>query len=150
AAEFGAPQWVFGMATYAFATADRIVCAYTQSGLGRLAVLELARGTLTPLDTPFTEFGSVRADGERVVFRAGAPDRPASIVTLDLGSARHTVLKQATDILDRADLHLADYLAKAESVEFATSDGETAFGLFYPPHNPDYAGLAGERPPLLV
>ena len=48
----------------------------TQAGLGRLAVLDLARGTLTPLDTPFTEFGSVRADGDRVVFRAGAPDHP--------------------------------------------------------------------------
>ena len=149
-AEFGAPQWVFGMATYAFAAPDRIVCTYTQAGLGRLAVLDLSRGALRALDTPFTEFGSVRADGDRVVFRAGAPDHPASIVMLDLGSGRHTVLKQGTDILDRADLHLADYLTKAESVEFPTTDGETAFGLFYPPHNPDYAGPAGERPPLLV
>jgi len=150
AAEFGAPQWVFGMATYAFAAPDRIVCTYTQAGLGHLAVLDLPHGALRALDTPFTEFGSVRADGDRVVFRAGAPDHPASIVMLDLGSGRHTVLKQGTDILDRADLHLADYLTKAESVEFATTDGETAFGLFYPPHNPDYAGPAGERPPLLV
>ena len=70
---------------------------------------------------------------------------------LDLGSGRHTVLKQGTDILDRADLQLADYLTKVESVEFPTTDGETAFGLFYPPHNPDYAGPGdGERPPLLV
>src|SRR3954454_24439152 len=150
AAEFGAPQWVFGMATYAFAAPDRIVCTYTQAGLGRLAVLDLPRGALRALDTPFTEFGSVRADGDRVVFRAGAADRPASIVTLDLGSGRHTVLKQGTDILERAHLHLADYLTKAESVEFPTTDEETAFGLFYPPHNPDYAGPAGERPPLLV
>ena len=150
AAEFGAPQWVFGMATYAFAAPDRIVCTYTQAGLGRLAVLDLPHGALRALDTPFTEFGSVRADGDRVVFRAGAPDHPASIVMLDLGSGRHTVLKQGTDILDRVDLHLADYLTKAESVEFPTTDGETAFGLFYPPHNPDYAGPAGERPPLLV
>ena len=65
-----------------------------------------------PLDTPFTEFGSVRAEGDRVVFRAGAPDHPASIVSLDLGSGRHAVLKKATDILDRAELHLADYLTK--------------------------------------
>ena len=97
-------------------------------------------GALRPLDTPFTEFGSVRAAGARVVFRAGAPDHPAGIVSLDLGSGQHTVLKKATDILDRADLHLADYLTKVEIVEFPTTDGETAFGLFYPPRNPDYAG----------
>ena len=150
AAEFGAPQWIFGMSSYAFASRGRIVCAYTQAGLGRLAVLDLAGGALRPLDTPFTEFGSVRAEGARVVFRAGAPDHPAGIVSLDLGSGQHTVLKKATEILDRADLHLADYLTKVEIVEFPTTDGETAFSLFYPPRNPDYAGASGERPPLLV
>ena len=73
AAEFGLPQWVFGMATYAFAGPGRIVCSYQEGGLGHLAVLDLASGALTPIDTPFTEFGSVRAEGDRVVFRAGAP-----------------------------------------------------------------------------
>ncbi len=150
AAEFGAPQWTFGMSSYAFAGSGRIVCTYSQGGLGRLAALDLASGALRPLATPFTEFGSVRAEGDRVVFRAGAPDHPASIVSLDLGSGRHAVLKKATDLLDRADLRIADYLAKVESVEFPTTDGETAFGLFYPPHNPDCAGVEGERPPLLV
>jgi dipeptidyl aminopeptidase/acylaminoacyl peptidase len=150
AAEFGLPQWVFGMSTYAFAGPERIVCTYSQGGLGRLAVLDLANEMLTPVATPFTEFGSVRAEGDRAVFRAGAPDHPASVVVLDLASGRHSVLKRATDILDRTDLHLGDYLTRVESVEFPTTGGETAFGLFYPPRNPDYAPPAEERPPLLV
>jgi dipeptidyl aminopeptidase/acylaminoacyl peptidase len=149
-AEFGLPQWVFGMSTYAFAGTGRIVCTYSQGGLGRLAVLDLANETLTPVATPFTEFGSMRAAGDRAVFRAGASDHPASIVALDLASGRHSVLKRATDILDRADLHLGDYLTRVESVEFPTTGGETAFGLFYPPCNPDYAPAPEERPPLLV
>jgi len=150
AAEFGLPQWLLGMSTYAFTGPERIVCTYSQNGLGCLAVLNLANETLTPVATPFTEFGSMRAVGDRVVFRAGAPDHPASIVALDLGSSQHSVLKRATDILDRTDLHLADYLTCVESVEFPTTGGETAFGLFYPPRNPDYAPGAQERPPLLV
>jgi dipeptidyl aminopeptidase/acylaminoacyl peptidase len=150
AAEFGLPQWSLGSSTYAFAGADRIVCAYSHSGLGHLAVLDLATATLAPIETPFTEFGSVRADGDRVVFRAGAPDHPASIVALDLASGRHAVLKKSTDILDREQLRIADYLTRVETVEFPTTGGCTAFGLFYPPHNPDYASCAGERPPLLV
>jgi hypothetical protein len=32
-AEFGQPQWVFGMSTYAFAGAGRLVCAYTSKAL---------------------------------------------------------------------------------------------------------------------
>src|SRR5262249_27907007 len=36
AAEFGLPQWLLGMLTYAFAGPERIVCTYSQGGLGRL------------------------------------------------------------------------------------------------------------------
>jgi dipeptidyl aminopeptidase/acylaminoacyl peptidase len=149
-AEFGLPQWNLGTSTYAFAGADRIVCAYSERGLGRLSVLDLTSGSLRPLDTPFTEFGSVRAAGDRVVFRAAAPDHPASVVVLDLASGRSTILKQSTDLLDRPESRIADYLTKVESVEFPTTDGETAFGLFYPPANPDFTPPPGERPPLLV
>jgi dipeptidyl aminopeptidase/acylaminoacyl peptidase len=150
AAEFGLPQWLFGMSTYAFAGPKRIVCAYSQGGLGRVGVLDLVNETVTPMAMPFTEFGSMRAVGDRAVFRAGAPDHPASIVALDLASGRYSVLKKATDILDRTDLQLRDYLTPVESVEFPTSGGETAFGLFYPPRNPDYVPATQERPPLLV
>src|SRR5262249_50585475 len=150
AAEFGLPQWLLGMSTYAFAGPERFVCTYSQGGLGCLAVLDLANETLTPVATPFTEFGSMRAVGDRAVFRAGAPDHPTSIVALDLASGRHSVLKKATDILDRTDLHLSDYLTRVESVEFPTTGEETAFGLFYSPCNPDYAPPMGELPPLLV
>src|SRR5258705_4189145 len=104
----------------------------------------------TPVATPFTEFGSVRAGGDRAVFRAGAPDHPASIVAHDLASGRHSVLKKATDILDHTDLHLGDYLTRVESVEFPTTGGATAFALLSTPPNPDCAPPARERaPPLL-
>jgi len=150
AAEFGMPQWNLDMSTYAFAGSGRIVCAYTKAGLGQLAALDVASGSLQPIETPFTEFGSVRADGNHVVFRGGAPDRPTSIVSLDLRSGQYRILKQATDLLDRTELRIADYLTKVEPVEFPTTGGRTAFGLFYPPRNPDYAGGTGDRPPLLV
>ena len=160
AAEFGQPQWVFGMSTYAFVGPGRIVCACYERGLGTLAVLDIAARTLQPLELPFTEYGSVRADGEQVVFRAGAPTRPTSIVTLDLrsgepqsgqpGGGQYRVVKQTTNLLDDPELHIADHLTRVEAIEFPTTGGNTAFGLFYPPHNADYAAAAEERPPLLV
>src|SRR5262249_38371317 len=114
AAEFGLPQWVFGMSLSALGGPRGMLCPFSQGGFGSLAVLTLAKEPLTPVATPFTEFGSMRAVGDRVVFRAGAPDHPASIVALDLASGRHSVLKKATDILDRTDLDLADYLTRVE------------------------------------
>jgi len=149
-AEFGQAQWLFGMSTYAFAGPARIVCTYAQAGLAHLAVLDLPDKTLRPLDLPFTEFGSVRAEGDRVVFLAASPTFPGCVVALDLASGTHRVLKKSTDLLDRPDLGLAHYLTMANSVEFPTTGGNTAHGLFYPPLNPDYAAPAGEKPPLLV
>jgi dipeptidyl aminopeptidase/acylaminoacyl peptidase len=149
-AEFGVPQWVFGQSTYAFAGRDRIVCTYCEAGLWRLAVIDLNAGTLRDIDTPFTEIGSLRADGDRVVFRAGAPTMPTSLVSLDLRSGEYRIIKKSTELLDRADLRIADYLTTVQPIEFPTTGGKTAFGLFYPPHNPDYAAPAGETPPLLV
>ena len=149
-AEFGMPQWNFDMSTYAFAGARRIACVYAKAGLGHLATLDLASGSLQTIETGSTEFGSVRADGDRVVFRGGVSDRPTSIVAFDLLSRQYRILKQATDLLDRLEQRITNYITKVEPVEFPTTGGKTAFGLFYPPHNPDYAGSADERPPLLV
>jgi dipeptidyl aminopeptidase/acylaminoacyl peptidase len=147
-AEFGGPQWVFGMSTYAFAGAGQLVCAYTSKGLGRLGVIDLALGRLTPIDLPYSEFSSVRADGDQVVFRAGAPSIPASFIRLDLATGKTEVLKKSTALADDPDL--ARCFTGVESVEFPTEGNRTAFGLFYPAFNPDYQAPDGDLPPLVV
>ena len=150
AAEFGVPLWRLGASTYGCAGPDRIVCTYSRAGLGLLAVLDLKDKALRPFETPFTEFSFVRADGNGAVFRAGASNHPASIVMLDLTSGAYRVLKKETELLDQSELGIANYLSTVKSIEFSTSNGNSAYGLFYPPHNPDYVGLANERPPLVV
>src|SRR5438477_7875315 len=150
AAEFGVPLWRLGSSTYACAGSNRIVCAYSTGGLGHLAVLDLKSKSLRPLETPFTEFSFVRAEGNSAVCRTGAPNHPASIVMFDLSSGAHRILKKETELLDRSELGIADYLSTVKSVEFSTTNGNSAYGLFYPPHNPDYVGPANELPPLLV
>jgi dipeptidyl aminopeptidase/acylaminoacyl peptidase len=147
AAEFGEAQWTFGMSTYAFLSAERLVCAYSERGLGRLAVLDLRSGDLTPFDLPYTSFASVRARGDRVAFRAGSPAHPTSVVVLPLNGAPQ-VLRTATPLAD--DPALNRYFSRPEAVEFPTEGGKTAFGLYYPPFNPDYAAPEGEKPPLVV
>jgi len=145
-AEFGRPQWVFGMSTYAFAGAGRLVCSYVSQGLGRLATVDLASGRLTPIESAYTEFGSICARGHEVVFRAGSAVAPAAIVRLNLTSGKSEVLKQAIAV----DPEVARYFSPAQPVEYPTAGNRTAFGLFYPAHNPDYQAPDGERPPLVV
>jgi dipeptidyl aminopeptidase/acylaminoacyl peptidase len=147
-AEFARAQWTFGNSTYAFAGPGRVVCTYVSDGLGRLAVIDLASGTLTAIDTPYTEFGSVRAEGDLAIFRAGAPGIASSIASLDLRSGKLDVLKKSTDLVE--ELGLARYLTAVQPIEFPTEGGTTSHALYYPPCNPDYAGRADEKPPLVV
>lgn len=144
-AEFGMPQWGFGMSTYAFESADRIVCAYIETGFSRLATLDTRTKKFAPIDSPYTDIRFVRASPGAAVMRAGSPIEAASILRLDLETRTFEVLRRSSNLeIDEA------YLSTPRAVEFPTEGGLTAYGFFYRPKNPDYRAPAGERPPLLV
>jgi dipeptidyl aminopeptidase/acylaminoacyl peptidase len=144
-AEFGLPQWVFGMSTYKCITPTRIICSYTENGIGYLANLDTVTGELKPFDLPYTTIGNVRATRERAVFSGASPTIANSVVQLDLNSGRLEVLRSSSKVtVDAA------YFSLPEPIEFPTEHGRTAYAFFYPPHNPDYAAPANELPPLLV
>jgi dipeptidyl aminopeptidase/acylaminoacyl peptidase len=147
-AEFGQPQWVFALSTYAFVGSDKLVCSYVSKGLGHLAQIDLASGEFKPLDLPWTDFSYLRAGKDRVAFRAGSAVAPNAIATWQIDSVNPEVLKKSTSIAD--DPELANHFSKAEPVEFPTGENQTAFGLFYPAYNPAYEAPAGDRPPLVV
>jgi dipeptidyl aminopeptidase/acylaminoacyl peptidase len=144
-AEFGMPQWGFGMSTYAFESAERIVCAYIEHGVSRLALVDTRTKKFTPVDSPYTDLRFVRASPGCAVMRAGSPTEAASIVKLDLETRTFEILRRSNSLeIDSA------YLSSPRAVEFPTEDGLTAFGFFYSPTNRDYSGPEGEQPPLLV
>ncbi|MCU0519831.1 MAG: S9 family peptidase [Anaerolineae bacterium] len=144
-AEFGLPQWVFGLATYAYVDLTTIVCIYTNQGIDHLALIDVGTGTPTEIVTPYTSLSGVATDGQRVVFRGGAPTLPGAIVAINLATRAHTVLRSTTALeID------ATYLSAPESLAFPSEEDRTAYGLFYPPVNPDFAAPEGDRPPLIV
>lgn len=144
-AEFGMPQWVFGMSLYAFESAGRIICAYIEKGNSRLARLETRMGRFETIETPYTDITSLHAANGRAVFRGGSPTEPAAIVQLDLQTGRMEVLRRSNDLeIDAA------YFSIPQAIEFPTEDGKTAHAFFYPPRNRDYVAPDGELPPLLV
>jgi len=148
AAEFGMPQWVFGMSTYAFTGGERgstIVCAYCEVGTWRLGIIDPSKATLEPLELPYTSISGLRAAGGSAYFVGASPTEPAAIVRLDLGTHEVEVLRRSSDIA--IDL---GYVSTPQPIEFPTDKGRTAHGLFYPPQNADFASPVEERPPLLV
>ena len=147
-AEFGQAQWNFAQSTYAFLSAQQLVCAYAENGRDTLARLDIVSGKLAPINVPYTEFGQIRTAGDRIVCRAGSPTDPPVIVVIDPASGAAELLRGSARAW--ADGALRGYISPPQHLAFLTADGLTAYANFYPPHNPDYAAPAGETPPLVV
>ena len=145
AAEFGLPQWVFGMSTYTLARPDRIVCTWSSEGAMGFGVLDLATRQLTPFKLPFSEYDSVQWTGDAALFLAAAATTPWAVVRLDLDSGEYTTLRRSTEtVIDPADL------AVPEPLSWSAPDGTIAHGFFYAPKNHAYTAPPGELPPLIV
>ncbi|NES78707.1 MULTISPECIES: S9 family peptidase [unclassified Okeania] len=144
-AEFGMPQWVFGMSTYGFTAANKIICTFTQNGTWHLATLNATKKHLQQIEIPYTSMGSLKVKGERVYFLGSSPTKPTEIVNINLSTGAINILKRSTDLEINSG-----YLSIPQSIEFPTENGNTAYGLFYPPTNQDYTEITSEKPPLLV
>jgi len=144
-AEFGLPQWVFGMSTYAFESPGRIVCAYNRSGRSCLALLDLESRLLENQDIPFTDVGSIRAGGQGGLFIGASPTIPRAVVRWNPAYGTSEFLRSSFD--NRID---AGFFSTPEPIAFPTTGGQTAHAIFYPPRNRDFIPPAGEKPPLLV
>jgi dipeptidyl aminopeptidase/acylaminoacyl peptidase len=146
-AELGYPQWVFDLTRYAFLADGRIACVFTRAAIDGLELLDPQTGELERVDLPYTSFysPSLRSHGGRLVFAAAAPTRPSVVVSLDVGSGEHEVVRISTELeLDER------YVSIAEPIEFEGADGETSYGFYYAPKNPDYTAPPDELPPLVV
>jgi dipeptidyl aminopeptidase/acylaminoacyl peptidase len=148
AAEFGQAQWNFGQSTYAFLSAEQLVCAYVENGRGYLARLDVTSGKLVSFDLPYADFGQVRVAHGRLVCRAGSFTEPSAIVAIDPESGAVEVLRQSAPAI--AGSELRGYFSAAQHLEFPTERGLTAHANYYPPHSADHAAPAGEKPPLVV
>lgn len=144
-AEFGRPQWIFGMSTYKFVSANQIVCTYTQDGIWHLASLDTETGRLNQIETPYTSIANLQAIPGGVLFNASSSTESASIVHFDLTTRQFEVVCRSSEIeID------SGYFSAPQAIEFPTEGGVTAHAFFYPPQNRDYTAPADDLPPLLV
>jgi dipeptidyl aminopeptidase/acylaminoacyl peptidase len=147
-AEFGQAQWAFGQSTYAFLSAEQLVCAYTEAGRDHLARLDIATGKLLPIETRFTDFGQIRVAAGKIVCRTGSPADPPAIVAIDPQTGATEILRQSAPAA--AGDALRRYFSVPRHLAFPTEGGLTAYANYYPPANPDYATPPDEKPPLVV
>ena len=148
-AEFGGPQWVFGLSRYAFLADGTVICSYTQDGRDHLGTLRPGAATLTTLDTPSTSHiggGSVQSDTRgRIYFLGGSATKGTAVLGLDPGVGGIEVIRA----FDTAEID-ERYFSTPETLWFPTREGSRAHALYYPPTNKDFSAPLDEKPPLLV
>lgn len=143
AAEFGMPQWIFGMSLYAFRSAGQIVCSYIENGVSRLAQLDIASGKLSSIANPYEEIREVRAHAGKIALLGGAPARPLEVALLDPDTGALEVLARSV-----AELPPSGYLSIPETITFPVGGGKLSHAFYYPPANQDFEPEG--KPPLIV
>lgn len=145
-AELGNPLWTLGQSNYVLTGDGRAIVRYGVAARDRLGVVNLQSGQLIPLDLPFVGLSNLQLLSPNAVAAiAASPSEEAAVVTIDLRTARHRVLRAPGSVkLDAA------FLSVAEPIEFPTAGGLTAHAFYYPPVNPEFKAPSGEKPPLVV
>ena len=143
--EFGKPLWQLGTTTFGFDGSGCVVCTWRSEGRWRLGRLD-RDGVMAMIPSPWTDIDSLVVDGSTAAFIGGAPDRSATVVSLDLESGETHVHRTSSALAIDDGM-----LSVPEAVVFPTGDGgEVAHGFFYAPRNASCRAPAGELPPLLV
>jgi dipeptidyl aminopeptidase/acylaminoacyl peptidase len=143
-AEFGLPQWVFGLSSYAF-VGTRLVCAWSERGEWRLGTLDTRTRELREFALPYTDIAQVRAGGEKAYFIGATRSQLPMLVEVEPESVHTSVLHRSTALCLEPG-----YLSKPETIECETANGERTYAFYYAPRNHDVDPPTGEKPPLLV
>jgi dipeptidyl aminopeptidase/acylaminoacyl peptidase len=144
-AEFGLPLWVFGMSTYRFQSANRIICTYSRQGKQYLASLDTTTKQLESIETPYTDISSLQVSGDRLLCCGASPTQTTAIAQLNLSTGEIEILRRSSQL--EVD---PGYISLPQAIAFPTANHLTAYAFFYPPTNKDYEPPKGEKPPLLV
>ncbi|NKB81896.1 MAG: prolyl oligopeptidase family serine peptidase [Nitrospirales bacterium] len=144
-AEFGQPQWVFGLTTYGFESASKIICTYTQHGKWYMGRLDVSTSRVEVFDLPYTDISSVHIQGRRVACVASSPSEATAIIRIDLATQEVEVIRQSADFSVDSKV-----LSLPQAIDYPTKDGQTAHAFFYKPQNADFLAPSGSRPPLMV
>ena len=143
-AEFAGPLWQVGSTWYLVESAANLLVSYG-TGLGALGRLEVASGSLQPLQLPFTRVRPLQLRGSQLLAATSSLRDGEEITLVDLDTLQTRSLARAIEQLPAAEL-----LPDVEEFECRNAQGEAVHALLYRPRHAGYAGTAGQLPPFVA
>lgn len=142
-AEVGEPLWVFDRSTYAF-LGDKIIFTYNEDGRWHLGALDPITKKWQKLERESSSIQQVRSGKNCVQFLESYSTKREVLIQIN-----NDAVFSATVLLQKDPIVSKEYLSVPQHIAFP-SEKRTAYGFYYPPHNPDYIAPKGEKPPLVV
>lgn len=129
-----------------------------RDGRSILYLVDLRNGEYKELHSPYVTIKSLHRTGSHSAVFLGSPtDGPMVVVSVVLDSsenAKFSILTggEGENVGSKPDLDKVgtEFYAPPRPLTFKGRDGGPLYVVFYAPTNPNYAGLAGERPPCIV
>jgi dipeptidyl aminopeptidase/acylaminoacyl peptidase len=147
-AEFGAPQWGFGLSYYDFLPDGRLASIVSRGARDQLLLIDPHGGEPQPLPIDYSSLHPyLRFDpaSGRLLLIASSHRQEPELIAVDPQQGNVEILHSPGDRSWPPDL-----LSEPTEIEFPTAGGVTAHALFYAPRNADFRGPDGELPPCLV
>ena len=145
--EFGQPLWMLSYKTYTLVQDDQIVAFYKDKGLPGIAIIHLRDNSIEHIEIEYNFVTPSIALGSdlRVWFLAGSPFAFPGLSSLHLESR---TVERAVEVQSYEIDHR--FISCPEQITFNTPNSDITYAYFYPATHPDFVGLDGERPPVIV
>ncbi len=144
-AEFGLPQWQFGMSVYGFLSAGQILTSYSQNGVWQLGLLCTHTGELQQIKSDKTLISAMHAHDNTALMLASSGNELTGIYQYNHDTRTLNLIKASGSLeLDQA------MVSKAEQLDFPTANHSLVHAFFYAPSNSRYRLPENELPPLIV
>ena len=135
------------MSTYAFESAERLICCFLEDGKWNLAKLDTRTRRFDLIPTRFTDLSQLRASpGKGRIYIGGTPTKPSALIDLDLNTGTDRVVRRSAHLSEE----VRSYVSRPELITFSTQGDETAHALFYPPFSDKFTAPQGEKTPGAV
>ncbi len=147
-AEFGRPQWVFGMRSYTQCRDGSIMFSFLENGA--FQTKRLVDGMLEPIDLGFIGLDSPSASDVWLFGVAMSDATQSSIADIDLWNSWSN---REIRVLFRpvADVDIAEAgISVGKPVTFASAADRVTHAIYYAPTHEHFKGPAAEKPPAII
>ena len=148
AAEFGHPQWVFGMTSYALVGNNRLIARYFKDGALHLGIVDIQKCQMTPIDVSSNDVAGIEAivgDDTGACMIASFHHRPPAICRLEIARGDFSILQTSSDVSVAEET-----ISVGVPVTFSSTGNEMCYGIYYAPANAQYCAGKDELPPMII